>query len=115
MSMNETPLATLLKDVMRRSQRLPSQLASDLRISHATVSRWISGECVPSTISCRKLSEYSGIPLQKVLSAAGHVPKVAQKVPAEWPEFREYARNKYPDELDDDLINMIEYLIQWRR
>ena len=32
-----------------------------------------------------------------------------------WPEFREYAHQKYPDELDEDLITMIEDLIEWRR
>ena len=31
------------------------------------------------------------------------------------PEFREYARQKYPDELDEDLITMIEDLIECRR
>ena len=29
-----------------------------------------------------------------------------------WPEFREYARQKYPNELDEDLITMIEDLIE---
>ena len=31
------------------------------------------------------------------------------------PEFREYARQKYPNELDEDLITMIEDLIERRR
>jgi hypothetical protein len=31
------------------------------------------------------------------------------------PEFREYARKRYPAELDDGLITMIEYLIVMRR
>jgi len=31
------------------------------------------------------------------------------------PEFREYARQKYPTELDEDLITMIEDLIERRR
>jgi hypothetical protein len=33
----------------------------------------------------------------------------------QWPEFREYAREKYAAELDDDLITMIEDLIERRR
>jgi len=33
----------------------------------------------------------------------------------EWPEFREYAHHKYPAELDEDLITMIEDLIERRR
>jgi len=100
---------------MRRRKRLPSQLASDLGISHATVSRWFSGADIPSTKSCRRLAEYSGVPLEKVLSVVGHMPGVAETVPPEWPEFREYARQMYPNELDEDLITMIEDLIERRR
>jgi transcriptional regulator with XRE-family HTH domain len=100
---------------MRRRRRLPSQLAADLGISHATVSRWLSGEDIPSTRSCRKLAEYSGVTLEKVLSIVGHLPRVAEAAPLEWPEFRQYARQKYPDELDEDLITMIEDLIERRR
>jgi len=100
---------------MRRRKRLPSQLASDLGISHATVSRWLSGADIPSTKSCRKLAEYSGVPLEKILSVVGHMPGVAEAAPPEWPEFREYARKMYPNELDDDLITMIEDLIERRR
>jgi len=94
---------------------LPSQLAADLGVSHATVSRWLSGTDVPSTRSCHKLAEYSGVPVEKVLSIVGHLPRVSEKAPPEWPEFREYARQKYPNELDEDLITMIEDLIERRR
>ena len=115
MSAEEVPIVSFLKEVMRRRKRLPSHLAADLGVSHATVSRWLSGEDVPSTRSCRRLAEYSGVPLEKVLSIAGHLPGVAETRPPEWPEFREYARNKYPNELDEDLITMIEDLIERRR
>ena len=115
MSAEEVPIVSFLKEVMRRRKRLPSQLAADLGMSHATVSRWLSGEDVPNTRSCRRLTEYSGVPLEKVLSIVGHLPRVAEKKPPEWPEFREYARRKYPNELDEDLITMIEDLIERRR
>ena len=115
MSTEEAPIVSFLKEVMRRRKRLPSQLASALGISHATVSRWLSGADIPSTKSCRKLAEYSGVPLEKVLSIVGHLPRVAETVPPEWPEFREYARRMYPNELDEDLITMIEDLIERRR
>jgi len=111
----EVPVVSFLKEVMRRRKRLPSQLASDLGISHATVSRWLSGADIPSTKSCRRLAEYSGVPLEKILSVVGHMPGVAETAPPEWPEFREYARKMYPNELDDDLITMIEDLIERRR
>ena len=100
---------------MRRRKRLPSQLASDLDISHVTVSRWLSGADVPSIKSCGRLAEYSGAALEKVLSIVGHLPKMAEVGHSEWPEFREYAKQKYPNELDADLVTMIEDLIERRR
>lgn len=115
MSTEEVALVSFLTEVMRRRRRLPSQLAADLGVSHATVSRWLSGDNVPDTHSCRKLAEYSGVPPQKVLAIAGHLPRIAEQVPAEWPEFGEYARRKYPNELDEDLITVIEELIERRR
>ena len=115
MSTEDVPIVSFLKEVMRRRKRLPSQLAADLGVSHATVSRWLSGADTPNTKSCRRLAEYSGVPPEKILSVAGHLPRIAEKDPPEWPEFREYARQKYPNELDEDLITMIEDLIERRR
>ena len=115
MSTNETPIVSFLKELMRRKKRLPSQMAVDLGVSHATVSRWLSSRDIPNTGSCRKLAEYSGVPLERILSIVGHLPRMAETGPPEWPEFREYARQKYPTELDEDLITMIEDLIERRR
>ncbi len=115
MSTQEVPIVAFLREVMRRQKRLPSQLAGALGISHTTVSRWLSGEDVPSTRSCGKLAKYSGTSLQKILSIAGHLPMIMEQKPLYWPEFREYAQHKYPKELDEDLITMIEDLIERRR
>ena len=115
MTSDKPDFILFLKEVMQRRRRLPSQMASDLHISHATVIRWLAGTSIPSTQSCQRLSEYSGVPLSKILSLTGHAPAIAEAAPAEWPEFREYARKKYSDELDDDLITMIESLIERRR
>jgi len=111
----DAPIVSLLKEIMRRRKRLPSQLAADLGISHATVSRWLSGADVPNVKSCQKLAEYSSTPLQKILSIVGHLPRITEIGHYEWPEFREYAQHKYPAELDEDLIMMIEDLIERRR
>ena len=100
---------------MRRRKRLPSQLAADLGVSHATVSRWLSDADVPSTKSCRRLAECSGVPLEEVLSIVGHLPGITEVEYSEWPEFREYAQRKYSFELNEDLITMIEDLIERRR
>ncbi len=115
MSTEEVPLLSFLRELMRRRKRLPSQLAADLGISHATVGRWLSGEDAPNTRSCQRLAEYSGVPLENILAIVGHLPRVAETGPLEWPEFREYALQKYPDELDEDLITVIEDLIERRR
>jgi len=108
-------IVSFLKEVMRRRKRLPSQLAGDLGISHTTVARWLSGTDIPSIPSCQKLAEYSSVPLEQVLYLAGHLLEAKTTKAAEWPEFREYAATKYPSELDDDLITMIEDLIERRR
>ena len=100
---------------MRRRKRLPSQLASDLGINHATVLRWLSAKDIPSPRSCQRLAQYSGAKVQTVLAIAGHMPQISNLETTNWPEFREYALQKYPDELDEDLITMIEDLIERRR
>ena len=106
---------SFLQELMRRRKRLPSQLAADLGISHATVRRWLYGEDVPSVRSCQILADYSGLSLQKVLKITGQLPEMSNKEAEDWPEFREYARKKYPTELDEDLITMIEDHIERRR
>ena len=115
MSTQEVPIVAFLREVMRRKKRLPSQMAADLGVSHATVSRWLSAKDIPSTRSCRRLAEYSGVSVEKILSIAGHIPNLVETEASEWPEFRDYVRRKYPNELDDDLITMIEDLIERRR
>jgi transcriptional regulator with XRE-family HTH domain len=108
-------LCTFLKELMERRHRLPSQMAADLGVSHATVSRWLSGKDIPNPQSCRSLAEYASLPAEKILAIAGHLPQPKKTAPAEWPEFREYAKGKYPRELGDDLIVMVESLIEHRR
>jgi len=100
---------------MRRRRQLPSQLAQALEVSHATVSRWLSGKDIPSPRSCRRIALHAGVTLEQVLSLAGHLSPLPDKGPAEWPELREYMKRKYPNELDEDLITMIEDLIERRR
>ena len=50
-----------------------------------------------------------------MLAAAGHLPEISEKESSKWPEFREYAHKKYPNELDEDMIIMVEDLIERRR
>ena len=100
---------------MRRRKRLASQLASDVGVSHPTVGRWLTGDDAPNPASCRKLADYSGVAAEEILSMAGHLAAMTKTPAAKWPEFREYASLKYPNELDEDIITMIEDLIERRR
>ena len=94
---------------------MPSQLAVDLGISHATVSRWLSRKDIPNVTSCHRLAEYSGTPLGNILALCGYVPRVPEAEYSTLPDFREYAKQKYPKELDEDMITMIEDLIERKR
>jgi transcriptional regulator with XRE-family HTH domain len=104
-----------LQALMRRRGQLPSQLAADVGVSHTSVSRWLSGKEKPSFISCVKLANYTGVPLQRVLHIVGHLVPAEEKAASELPDFREYVKSKYPRELDDDLVTIIEDLIERRR
>ena len=113
--MKKKSIIKILEELMRRRSKLPSQLAKDLGISHATVSGWLSGKYTPDTRSCLKLSEYSGIQIEEFLCAAGHMPQLNENSSFILPEFREYARTKYPEELGEDVITIIEDLIESNR
>lgn len=113
--MTSKEFIAFLQELMRRRGRLPNQLAAELGVSHTSVSRWLSGKDRPSFASCAKLATYAGVPLERILYLLGHIIPVGGKEAIELPAFREYAKRKYPRELDDDLITLIEDLIERRR
>ena len=115
MSKQDTEIISFIKELLRRRGKLPRQLALDIGVSHASVSRWLSGKDIPKSTSCCKLAEYAGIPCEKVLVIAGHMPRGNEVRADDLPDFRDYARLKYFKELDEDLICMIEDLIERRR
>ncbi len=47
-----------------------------------------------------------------ILSVLKSIAQARSKMPTEWPEFREYARRKFP-ELDEDTITMIEDVLEY--
>ncbi|MDA8219235.1 MAG: helix-turn-helix transcriptional regulator [Dehalococcoidales bacterium] len=108
-------MVEFLRSLSRKRGVTPSQLAREVGVSHATMSRWLAGKDVPSPKSCARLADYGGVSTGFVLALARHLPLLQTAGVNEWPEFREYARLKYPDLLDDDLIMMIEDLIERRR
>jgi len=115
MNIKNLKIPEILTKVMQLNNKLPNQLAKDIGVNHAMVYRWISGEDLPSAKSCAKLAKYSGLPLENLLFAAGHLTTSDYDGTTNWPEFREYARRKYPHEMDEDMIAMIEKLIEQRR
>jgi transcriptional regulator with XRE-family HTH domain len=115
MSKQNTEINSFIKELLRRQGKVPRQLALDIGVSHASVSRWLSGKDIPKATSCCKLAEYADVPCEEVLIMAGHMPKGKEARADELPVFRDYAHLKYPKELDEDLIHMIEDLIERRR
>jgi transcriptional regulator with XRE-family HTH domain len=104
-----------LQALMRRRGQLPSQFAADIGVSHTSVSRWLSGKEMPSFASCVKLANYTGVSLQRILHIVGHLAPAKEEVASELPDFREYVKRKYPRELNDDVVTIIEDLIERRR
>ena len=108
-------LADYLQDlVMRRGFSL-RRLASESGVSASTFSRWLDGKQVPSLKSCQRMADYLTVPVEQVLAMAGHLTPIHKVDPSNLPEFGDYARQKYPDELDEDTVHMIEDLIFRRR
>ncbi|MFC2049575.1 helix-turn-helix domain-containing protein [Chloroflexota bacterium] len=105
-------ISSFLRGLLDRHNILPSKLSLDLGVSNATVHRWLVGEDIPSTGSCKKIADYFGIPLGHIMSLAGHLPNDLDLEVSKWPEFREYVQKKYSTELDGDLITMLEDLIK---
>ena len=104
-----------LQALMRRRGQLPSQFAAAVGVSHTSVSRWLSGNEKPSFASCIKLANYTSTPLQRILHIVGHLIPVEERSASELPDFREYVKRRYPRELDDDQVTIIEDLIDRRR
>jgi len=115
MSARKKSFGSFLRELMRHRKRTISQLAADLGVSHSTVSRWLWSKFTPDIDSCRRLAEYSGVSLEHILSIVGYLPTMNKMGSAEWPEFREYAKQKYANQLDEDLIMMIEALIESKK
>ena len=110
-----TPLVTFLTEIIGQHRCSLSQLATDLGVRYSTVHRWLHNKTAPNVNSCKKLAEYTNLSLHTVLSRIDYIPQMPDSSINSWPEFREYASHKYPDELDDDLVTLIENLIALRR
>jgi len=108
-------LIAFIRELIERRGISANRLATHLGLSRTTVSRWLSGKDVPSPASCHRIAEYSGIPSTRILSLAGHLVPQPDSGPVHLPEFREYVTKKYPGEMDEDLIAMVEVVLERRR
>ncbi len=96
-STKETPLVTWLWKVIREQETFPFHFAKQLGVSHATVSRWLSGHDIPRPKTCEKLANLTGEPLLRILALAGHITETPEQ-DLSLPSFREYMARKYPED-----------------
>ena len=108
-------IADFIKDITVQRGLSLRGLARETGISASTLSRWCDGKQTPSPKSCRMLADYLSISTEHVLALAGHLKPLHKEDKDSLPEFRDYAARRYPDELDEDIITMIEDLIRRRR
>jgi transcriptional regulator with XRE-family HTH domain len=108
-------IATFLQDIQRQRGLSLRGLARESGISVSTLSRWCGGKQIPSPKACRMLADYLSLSAEHMLALAGHLRPLHKGANGALPEFREYARQKYPEDLDEDMIAMVEDLIYRRR
>jgi len=108
-------MATFLRDIQRQRGLSLRGLARESGISVSTLSRWCDGKQTPSPKACRMLADYLSLSAEHMLALAGHLRPLHKVADEALPEFREYARQKYPEDLDEDIITMVEDLLYRRR
>jgi transcriptional regulator with XRE-family HTH domain len=108
-------IVDFIKDLTAQRGLSLRGLARETGISVSTLSRWCDGKQIPSPESCRILADYLSVSTEHILALAGHLKPLYKEGKESLPEFREYAARRYPDELDEDIISMIEDLIRRRR
>ena len=108
-------IGTFIDDILRQRRISLRRMALEAGVSPSTLSRWMNGKQTPSLQSCQRLAESLSIPVEQVLTWAGHLAPMHKADVSTLPAFREYAKQMYPAELDEDTIGMIEDLISRRR
>lgn len=108
-------IVDFIKDITVQRGLSLRGLARETGINVSTLSRWCEGKQVPSPKSCRILADYLSVSTEHILALAGHLKPLHKEDKENLPEFREYATRRYPNELDEDIITMIEDLIRRKR
>jgi transcriptional regulator with XRE-family HTH domain len=112
---NMATISDFIEEIRKQRGLSLRGLARESGVDVSTLSRWREGKQVPSPKSCKMLADYLCLPTEHVLSLAGHLRPLHKTDEQVLPEFRDYAQQKYPAELDEDMIAMIEDLIKRRR
>ena len=81
MSTSRQPFSLFIAGVLRQRHIRASHFAAEIGVSHATVGRWLKGEDVPCAKSCYKVAEFTAMPVEDVLRAAGHIPASRTREP----------------------------------
>ncbi len=88
-----------LAELRKKSKLTQSEVAEELGVSRQAVSRWETGEMIPSAKNLRRLSEMYGEPLDDLVSINGPVPEKAseqEKAPEPGPAARIEQENAKP-------------------
>lgn len=72
--MSTSTFAPWLRDQMRRREWNQTDLARRLDTHSSVISRWVRGERLPDTASCDRIADVFGLPVDDVLTLAGHRP-----------------------------------------
>ena len=109
----DTPIMTWLRKMLKERHILAFYLAKQLGISHATVSRWLSGKDVPKPRHCEKLAILTGEHVLKILVLAGHLTKTPE-LTVVYPPFREFMDRTHNGFMPDLVDVMALAIDKWR-
>ncbi len=109
----DTPIMTWLKKVLKERQILAFYLAKVLGVSHATVSRWLSGKDIPTPRHCERLAKLTGEHVLSILILAGHLTKTPALTMA-YPPFRAYMAKVHKGFMPDLVDVMALAIDKWR-
>lgn len=114
LGMSEQQFAHWLSDQMRSRDWNQVELAAKIGTHSSVVSRWVRGERVPDTKSIDKIADVFGLPVDVVLTVAGHRPNV-EDLDVDDPRELLAERIRRIELRDDDISIMNSNLDAWER
>lgn len=105
-------IRTLLEGLLDSRRYSNGELANEIGVNRRTLSCWKAGKTTPNLRSCKKLAQYSGLSLDKVLLLTNKRRWQAVYCAHICSGFEDYTRARYPKEIAEDLMTMTEDLIE---